>query len=67
MGPSISVDGEALGIDPEGYTAEMLQWGRRSASTESGATERAYEDMLRALQWGRRSASTERSGISRTQ
>ncbi len=37
MGPSISVDGDVANQVEVAFTDRALQWGRRSASTETGA------------------------------
>ncbi len=60
MGPSISVDGEVTSTSYACRAVTMLQWGRRSASTESVRAENPA-NVGASLQWGRRSASTERS------
>ncbi len=58
MGPSISVDGDNS-LMVCGLWVSWLQWGRRSASTETTPSTRSTVYERARLQWGRRSASTE--------
>ena len=45
MGPSISVDGEEA--DAAAYAiVELLQWGRRSASTESVSVRTLFDGVV---------------------
>ena len=60
MGPSIVVDGEGRCVKRGTADDSMLQWGRRSSSTESLECITG-NGVHHVLQWGRRSSSMERS------
>ena len=62
MGPSIFIDGDLIEQIKRLKPASLLQWGRRSSSTETLMGASAAVGWLETLQWGRRSSSTETGG-----